>query len=499
MKLKMEALKGVYTDGSCRAERGGNRLGAGVFCPEGEVRVGVLPVGEGLTNTIVTAELTAIKHGLPLKHHDASIHLYTDSLTCIAQIKRFCTLGPDSKEVEHCMNRDLLMDISSMIHNRAAKGQHTYIHKVKAHTGACPGNDEADCIATQIAAGKRGYDVMEPIQAAAHDHHTWIGTAKPHTDTTSAPTVTLASNLHQGLKNMLPKETEMGYTNKTVYVNAWEAIWSQIDRCSSACWTAKGATHKMLCNMMKARWGGLWSMKLAHRFKRPYIKGSKTIPKHSRCPMCKEQDGAGHILGGCKHAGFQGLYVNRHNKAVVKLWKAIMKGQWANCFTFMDATSQQDLPEGVEGTRLPAWLLPNTTEAARERMRPDMLLLPDFTADTSPQDINPRNAPQGAHIVEVGYCGDTKVHEKRAEKGCQHYQLVSELEKQGWRVTVHVIPLGHTGIVYTGTRDTLQALGVEDTRCIDKTLSALSRHATEYMQHIISKRRILEASPPAKT
>ena len=152
------------------------------------------------------------------------------------------------------------------------------------------------------------------------------------------------------------------------------------------------------------------------------------------------------------------------------------------------------MPEGVTGSRMPEWLLPNTPAEDRTRMRPDILILPDFAHGTPHGSVTPHNAPNGAHIIEVGYCSDTRVQDKREEKEKQHDRLAEALTAHGWKVTKHVIPLGNTGIIYTNIRDTLQALGVEDAHRTNKTLAKLNCHAVEYMQHIITKRRKLECT-----
>ena len=49
----------------------------------------------------------------------------------------------------------------------------------------------------------------------------------------------------------------------------------------------------------------------------------------------------------------------------------------------MDAGQAADLPEGVAGTRLSSWILPNVDNETRGKLRPDILGL---DSNTAPQE-----------------------------------------------------------------------------------------------------------------
>ena len=55
------------------------------------------------------------------------------------------------------------------------------------------------------------------------------------------------------------------------------------------------------------------------------------------------------------------------------------------------------------------------------------------------------------HIIEIGYCSDTKYAEAYERKCQQHEELCKELAAHGWQVKVHTIMLGAYGTLYSGT------------------------------------------------
>ena len=56
----------------------------------------------------------------------------------------------------------------------------------------------------------------------------------------------------------------------------------------------------------------------------------------------------------------RGAYIKRHDLAVKLLHKSISKGNMGGCYTIMDAGQEQELPESVQGKRLPFTLRPPT-------------------------------------------------------------------------------------------------------------------------------------------
>ena len=73
-----------------------------------------------------------------------------------------------------------------------------------------------------------------------------------------------------------------GLSNTTTYTALWGQIHSQLHQASHAFW---GLDAKLVRNTLKARYGCLWSQKLAYRY---------GLAPDDRCPLCGEPDGASH-------------------------------------------------------------------------------------------------------------------------------------------------------------------------------------------------------------
>ena len=92
--LAVDAMAGVYTDGSCiKGGEGGNKLGAAIWTKRSGMEVLALmePNGHGPTNTINRAELVALHGALTLAEvacDSDNIVIYTDSLCSIYQIDK---------------------------------------------------------------------------------------------------------------------------------------------------------------------------------------------------------------------------------------------------------------------------------------------------------------------------------------------------------------------------------------------------------------------------
>jgi hypothetical protein len=138
------------------------------------------------------------------------MHIYTDSAASISQISKTLDLP---HKTEHCLNRPLLREIADRLWTRARNGLETHIHKVKAHTGACPGNDAADAAAVSVAKGTKQPTISEEASNESHMHHTWIGRIKSKGEKDEG-TIHFASNLNKGLKDMLDPITSLGHCNK---------------------------------------------------------------------------------------------------------------------------------------------------------------------------------------------------------------------------------------------------------------------------------------------
>ena len=105
-------------------------------------------------------------------------------------------------------------------------------------------------------------------------------------------------------------------------------------------------------------------------------------------PLCGQKDGATHILLGCEHKEVKALYIKRHNVAVQLVWKCLMMGgTLGGSYCVMDATSKDELPQGVDDNRLKEWILPEVDCETRRKMRPDIMFI---------QGVNPNGFRFGA-------------------------------------------------------------------------------------------------------
>ena len=120
------------------------------------------------------------------------------------------------------------------------------------------------------------------------------------------------------------------------------------------------------------RWGGTHTKKKAYWYKIPYARDPKPAT-NPFCPICKcGVDGASHILAGCQDAHMKGFYINRHNRAVCIIQKAVSKAAHGNNYMVMDAGKQDELPDTVHNQRLPDSLRPpdQITAAEWKKLRP---------------------------------------------------------------------------------------------------------------------------------
>ena len=141
-------------------------------------------------------------------------------------------------------HRAMVEQIVQILAQRAMAGGHTYLKKVRSHTGI-HGNDEADRLA------KEATDPKTPI-----DIH-----------------VTHGETAHEGM--------------------AWPSTREEVkEEGPNTSWSER-------LDIFKRRWGKFWNKKLAQRYRMRYA--SDPNPAHdANCPICnKGIDGASHILAGC--------------------------------------------------------------------------------------------------------------------------------------------------------------------------------------------------------
>ena len=130
-----------------------------------------------------------------------------------------------------------------------------------------------------------------------------------------------------------------------------------------------------------------------------------------RCPLCKNPDSGTHVLGACTHRLIEGLYIERHNKAVVTAGKAIMEGAKGGGLAMLMA--EAGWHGKVTGlcveSRIPSQVLRDVPESTLCRMRPDMLLIEKHTGDNVLPTLHDLEHPRHrrccrVHVIEAGFC-----------------------------------------------------------------------------------------------
>ena len=152
----------------------------------------------------------------------------------------------------------------------------------------------------------------------------------------------------------------------------------------------------------------------------------------------------------------------------------------------MDAGKEEDLPRGVLGKRLPAWLRPSGTPTSEwNKMRPDLAILPDPDHSTD----------KTIWVIELGYCSDTNHATKFVEKHEQHARLVEGLEQAGYLVHYIVLTIGTTGTIPTSFLASMTKLGIARVQAL-KLADKIHVHSIDSFDAILKCRRFMEAQPP---
>jgi hypothetical protein len=263
-------------------------------------------------------------------------------------------------------------------------------------------------------------------------------------------------------------------------------------------WTSNNIPTAALIQALKARYGLLWNMKLAMRYRRPYLTGkNRSIPftKNATCPLCPQEDSTGHILGGCQHPTMHAHYISRHDGAVRSIHKGVQRGTLGGCYTIMDAgTMEATLALAANGKRVPQFVLPDVDADTLQRMRPDILLIENLPATATIEEIEnaaSNKVDHRIHLIEVGYGPDTRWRDTLTMKQQQHQRLRDALAAAGWTVTEHIFVLGSQGTVYNNTLKELKSLGLE-TAMATQVMRKLHIHAVLSLWSIVKTRRHLE-------
>jgi len=212
---------GVYTDGSCIKIEGQQRVGAAVYFTKNRITLLINPNGKSYTNTITRAEISAIHQAITYTLDcNEPLHIYTDSLYAIHMIRRILDSPWTLRESKHY---HLLNKILDALLTKAERDDHTYIYKVKSHSGV-EANEIVDKKAKRAAMNPEQEGVIvEETENDPYGHRTWAclhkgsPTGLPDTDTT----IRYLPSLCDGVKRAVTPALSGGLATKGFYAEAW--------------------------------------------------------------------------------------------------------------------------------------------------------------------------------------------------------------------------------------------------------------------------------------
>ena len=427
-------------------------------------------------------------------------------------------------QIRYDCNRPLLQAIATLIVSRARQGIRTKIIKVKSHTGI-HGNEQADQLANEAVKEctktRPAFDQdVSQLYTEPFTDKFWLQSViQVQTTEGMSQKTEHIHDLHMDLKRHLHERYKLGQSNQnSTFYQAWRSVQPYRDsRHSDAFRDMTNITESMKVTIDKCRTGTLGNNK------RLRVMG---LVRYSTCPICPLEDSIGHIMGGCSHADMKKQYIARHDKATTMLSNAMTKGKRGGDYMIGDFGKVEKLKEvGVHSKKIPSFILPDPhvqtgnqdhvdcrdgltcRDPVRNKMRPDIMMVEMTDAERTkylPHDADtgqalpslPAEMPSGKtrkiHIVEVGYCSDTRYLRKLEEKEKQHSALESALKSYGYEVVVLTYILGFYGSTYTSNQETLKTLGIEHAAA-DKLTRKVHEHSVVCAHNINKARRFLES------
>ena len=493
----------AYTDGSCikpaRGSAGPAALGAAVHIPASGERPSqtylVAPGGEGPSWTITRAELAAIWAAL----EKGCRLIATDSLASIWLIQAIVC---DPMRLRRNKHRPLLEAIADLI--RAAPCPITLV-KVAAHQGpgalGAIGNNEADAGA-RLAAGKEAEACDVHCNVAPHGFHdqVWITARTPQEDGTAK--TEYVADLRSDLTRRTRNAHRLGRADpdKSTYASMWRKIApATLPAASNAFASDTQTTHAQRRSVWAYRTGTLFNRKLEQR----WFKTGDGL-----CPLCKQPDGGGHIVGGCRDKRMTGMYTERHNAVSRILLKAIAKGRNGAELCGADVGSHEVMQSCGLGhlsqqRRVATCLLPTNTSA---RSRPDAWMVTDgrlhghaWLKTHEHKEPPEQRWNTSVTLIEVKMCPDTDPSQQRSRAEDQHAELEALLRQQLTDTTDCLVDrktllVGHSGTIYRDTLKALTDLGVARGAALT-ALAKAHRTACQHLHSIVGVRRHAEHHP----
>ena len=166
-------------------------------------------------------------------------------------------------------------------------------------------------------------------------------------------------------------------------------------------------------------------------------------------------------------------------------------------FMIADISDEGVKALGLDGSRIPKWLLPGVDEEGTEewsKHRPDILLIKNMPSAMATRYNEGPVDKEGfvIYIIEVGYTRDYRFEEKYSVKHGQHSALRDKLLERGWKIPqVPPLVFGSCGTQYITTVNAFKDIYVKGERK-DKTLRKIQRDTMESLSNIIATRRRLE-------
>ena len=158
----------------------------------------------------------------------------------------------------------------------------------------------------------------------------------------------------------------------------------------------------------------------------------------------------------------------------------------------------------LHGSKIPDWLLSDSDLTGdgtqRQVVRPDLMMVSITTQHAHALEQRKKRTRNGGMvmmlhteqeacnikvtIIEVGYCMETRYHDKHKAKMEQHKKLHDALWNAGYQCDIIPIVLGTTGGVFDSNLSGMRQIGISHDRSLT-LIRKLSKHAIDYMQSII--------------
>jgi hypothetical protein len=180
----------------------------------------------------------------------------------------------------------------------------------------------------------------------------------------------------------------------------------------------------------------------------------------THCPLCKDADSIGHILGSCTHSEVKKVYISRHDKAMRLILKEIQNGSLRKFYCTADVGTAAVMEElGANSKRLPERLItPNTMQKCefspenKQKLRPDCMIV-------------------------------------------ENAELCRLLAAEGCDVMLLPVVLGSAGTLFKCLDRATEEMDIPKAKR-KKLYSKLHLHSIHSLQSLVSQRRYLERQKP---